>query len=90
MIVVADTSPLTALLHLNKLLLLESLYGQIYIPATVAEELQTLVQFGYDISFLKNTETYIIRKATDQSLMQALSRYLDAGEVEAIAHLLKN
>lgn len=85
MIVVADTSPLTALLHLNKLLLLENLYGQIYIPATVAEELQTLVQFGYDISFLKNTETYIIRKATDQSLMQALSRYLDAGEVEAIA-----
>jgi len=85
MIVVADTSPLTAILHLRQLSLLEILYGEIYIPFTVAEELQTLIQFGYDISFLMDTKKYIIRKATDVLFMQALIENLDAGEVEAIA-----
>jgi len=85
MIVVADTSPLTALLHLKQLSLLATLYGEIYIPFIVAEELQTLVQFGYDISFLNDKERYIIRKATDILFMQDLRERLDEGEIEAIA-----
>src|SRR4051794_6638506 len=85
MIVVADTSPLTALLHLKQLSLLETLYGEVYIPYAVAEELQTLIQFGYDLSFLKDTERYIIRKVTDVLFIQALNEHLDKGEVEAIA-----
>jgi hypothetical protein len=39
----------------------------VYIPATVAEELNTLVQFGYSVSFLEERQTYIIQKATDDA-----------------------
>lgn len=85
MVVVADTSPLTALLHLNKLHLIPMLYGKVYIPVTVAEELNTLVQFGYSISFLEERQTYIIQKATDELLVKSLCEYLDEGEAEAIA-----
>ncbi len=85
MVVVADTSPLTALLHLNKLHLISMLYGRVYIPVTVAKELNTLVQFGYSISFLEEKQTYIIQKATDELLVKNLCEYLDEGEAEAIA-----
>ena len=85
MIVVADTSPLTALLHLQQTDLLVGLYGQIVIPAIVAEEMKTLLSFGYDISFLQNNSAYVIRDASDKKLIAALNQYLDTGEAEAIA-----
>jgi predicted nucleic acid-binding protein len=85
MVVVADTSPIAALLHLNLIHLLNILYGQVFIPSGVAEELKSLVTFGYDISFLQEREKYIIRKASDTKFMQALGEQLDMGEAEAIA-----
>lgn len=84
MVVVADTSPLTALLHLDRLPLLSSLYGQVYIPAAVAAEIQSLPAFGYDVSFLNNHEVFIIRSVTDSRRVQELSEALDPGEAEAI------
>ncbi len=39
MVVVADTSPLTALLHLGQIQLLPQLYGVVYLPVAVAAEL---------------------------------------------------
>ena len=85
MVVVADTSPVAALIHLNKLHLISMLYGKVYIPATVAVELNTLVQFGYDISFLEEKQTYIVQKAANELLVRNLCEYLDEGEAEAIA-----
>ena len=85
MIVVADTSPITALLYLNQIHLLRTLYGQIFIPSTVVVELNTLVTFGYDLSFLQQENTYIIYKAADTAFVKELSEHLDAGEAEAIA-----
>ncbi len=61
MIVVADTSPITALLHIKQVQLLNKLYGQVIVPLTVAAELNTLISFGFDISFLKETDKYIVR-----------------------------
>ena len=95
MIVVADTSPVVALLHLKKIQLLNNLYGQVFIPSIVAIELNTLVQFGYDLSFLEQTDVFIIRSASNVGFVQELSEVLDPGEAEAIvlarelkAHLL--
>lgn len=85
MVVVADTSPLTALLHVKYIDVLYPLYGQIFIPASVAAELNTLPSFGYDISFLKDQNKYVIRQASDTKFTEALSQFLDAGEAEAIA-----
>ena len=85
MIVVADTSPITALLYINQIHLLKKLYGQIFIPSTVVAELNTLVSFGYDLSFLQQENTCIIYKAKDTAFVKELSQHLDAGEAEAIA-----
>ena len=85
MVVVADTSPLTALLHLRHIHLLSALYGRVYIPTAVAAELETLPAFGYEISFMNDTKTFIVQSATDTAFVQQLSRELDAGEAEAIA-----
>ena len=85
MIVVADTSPLTALLHIKQLHLLNKLYGQVFIPSSVAAELNTLTSFGYDTSFLKDHTNYTICQASDTSFVKTLSEWLDAGEAEAIA-----
>ena len=84
MVVVADTSPLTALIHLKKIYLIHMLYGEVYIPSTVAAELNSLVRFGYDISFL-NEDEYIIRKPKNEMFIKHLSEHLDEGEAEAIA-----
>jgi len=83
--VVADTSPLTALLHIKQIPLLKTMYGKVIIPSTVASELNTLITFGYDLSFLKEKETFIIQKAMDKQFIAVLSRQLDPGEAEAIA-----
>lgn len=85
MIVVADTSPITALLHLQNIHLLESLYGPVFIPVSVANELNSLIAYGFDISFLEDKEKYIIRQAADTSFIKMLSVHIDAGEAEAIA-----
>ena len=85
MIVVADTSPLTALLHLQQTELLNKLYGHVYIPSVVAKEMNSLISFGYDVSFLQNKNSYTISTAADTLLIESLSEYLDAGEAEAIA-----
>jgi uncharacterized protein len=44
---------LTALIHLQELDLLRKLYQKVYMPEAVAEELKSLIKFGYDISFLQ-------------------------------------
>jgi predicted nucleic acid-binding protein len=68
MVVVADTSPLTALIHLNKLYLVRMLYGKVYIPSIVAAELNSLVGFGDDISFLKEMiHTSFVKQKTKSS-----------------------
>lgn len=85
MIVVADTSPVTALLHIKQVSMLTRLYGQVFIPSTVAAELKTLISFGYDLSFLKEDDNYIVRKASDNEFIEKLSLHLDTGEAEAIA-----
>ena len=84
MVVVADTSPLTALLHLRQMQLLPQLYGIVYLPEAVAAELNILITFGYDISFLQNTAVFVIKPVTDQSRVQQISQQLDKGEAEAI------
>ncbi len=85
MVVVADTSPITALLHLQQIHLLKRLYGQVFVPLSVAAELKTLFQFGYDVSFLEMKDVFIIRQSRDIRFINALSEHLDLGEAEAIA-----
>lgn len=78
MIVVADSSPLIAFSRIDKIKLLQELFGEILIPDAVYDELTT---GGHEFN-----HKWIKRKrVTDTNLVKILSSKLDRGESEAIA-----
>lgn len=87
MIVIADTTPIITLLKLERLDLLEKLFGGVIIPVAVYEELTsnqsylTEAQIISDCSFLKCREVF------DRQSIKILREVvgLNAGESEAIA-----
>jgi predicted nucleic acid-binding protein len=75
-IVVSDTSPLTALLTVGRASLLQDLFESVRIPRAVQEELlrhhQTLPSY------------FVVADARDRTHVRELERTLDIGEAEAI------
>lgn len=85
MIVVSNTSPLTNLAAIGQFHLLEALYGQVWIPRAVWEELN-----ANDVQWpgsLQVSQAGWIRhgQVANLALVTALQRDLDRGEAEAIA-----
>ena len=76
MIVVSDTSPISALLHIGQVHLLRELYQVVSIPAAVHQELQRV--HAQLPSFLN------VRQPTDTAAVQRLRSRVDEGEAEAI------
>ena len=87
MIIISDTAPIITLLKLERLDLLEKLFGEVIIPRAVYEELTSNpkylseAQVISDCSFLKSCEVF------DRQSIKILREVvgLDAGESEAIA-----
>jgi hypothetical protein len=87
-LVISDTSPIRAMEHLALLDLLEKLYGQVYLPDAVAEELRRPSRrFG---SFDPSKYSFlVIESPRDRSCVAALEQELDAGESAALALALE-
>lgn len=77
MIVVADTSPLTALIQTGEEALLPMLFGRLIIPDAVRSE---LLAFHSDLPDWLETVS-----VANRALVERLSESIDAGEAEAIA-----
>ncbi len=82
MIIVSDTSPISNLLKINQLRLLEEIYQSVIIPEAVYRELKMSNEF--DISTVLIPGWIQIRQITDHNLYQSLISNLDPGEAEAI------
>ena len=76
MLVVSDTSPVTALLQIGRAELLRDLFGTVCIPRAVHEELALF--HAMVPGFIE------IRDVLDRSRVRALEKSLDLGEAEAI------
>lgn len=76
MIVVSDTSSITALITIQQIDLLRQLYGEVKIPPAVAEEL-----LAYHTELPSSIQTVPV---SDIPLLSELNRQLDRGEAEAI------
>lgn len=90
MIVVSDTSCISALARIGRLDILRLLFGEIVIPAKVYEELLELRHFGVDISLFQ--AAWILKqKPTPCPFLDALLALaqVDAGEANAIALALE-
>ena len=83
MVVVSDTSVILGLLALDRLSLLQNLFGEILLPTAVHQELLTLKSFGYKVEKLNVDWIAVKRVAPDPDLSQQLA-LLDIGEIEAI------
>jgi uncharacterized protein len=76
MIVVSDTSPITSLIHVGALSILEKLYGSVLIPVAVERELRQ--------SHSVLPDFLMVREARNRQGVDSLQSELDAGEAEAI------
>ena len=90
MIVVSDTSALSALFLVGQLDLLPSLYKQVVIPpAVMGEILQLESKFGHDLSSLKNAAWVSVIPVSDVKKVRRYQRVLDEGESEAIVLVIE-
>lgn len=85
MIIVSDTSVISALFSINQLDLLRKIYGTVIIPQIVFDELEVLKEFGYDLAPIYNANWLKIVNPTDNTLEKELNVFLDKGESSAIA-----
>lgn len=83
-IVVSDTSPIRALCHLNLLDILEGLFGNVFVPPGVVEELGKRSR-RFNPVVLTQYPFIEIRTPRDTSRVQQLLHSLDQGESEALS-----
>ena len=84
-IIVSDTSCIGYLIQINLLHLLQTLYGEIIIPAAVNDEILQLENKGYILSEFKNADWIKIHQAHSLSNVSDYKYILDKGELEAIS-----
>lgn len=84
MIVISDTSAITNLGAINQLILLKQLYGKVFIPEAVYQEL-TSPSIAAGGREAKEYEWIQVRSVSDRALVDEFLETLDIGESEAIA-----
>ena len=86
MIVVSDTTPLISLLKINRIDLLERLFGEVLIPQAVFNELTSDERFQVEAEQIKRKEFIRMKPVNNPESADILKRVtgLDQGESEAI------
>ena len=85
MIIISDTSPVSNLIQIDRLHILQELFGEINIPSFVDIEIQQLKKFTYNLSNYLQADWINIYSPTDTAYINILEQELDRGEAEAIA-----
>ena len=85
MIVVSDTTPIISLLKMNRLQLLHCLFGRVYIPFAVFEELTGNPKYQEEVSVLRESDFIQVEEVANTGDVQTIKNDgLDIGESEAI------
>ena len=89
MIIVSDTSPVSNLILIERLDILQKLFSEIIIPTAVDREIGALKQFGKDLSLYENANWIKVSAPNNLQKVQNLQTKLDEGEAQAIALALE-
>lgn len=89
MIIVSDTSPVSNLILIERLDILQKLFTEIIIPSAVDAEIRALKQFGKDLSEYENAEWIKVIAPANLHKVQTLQMNLNEGEAQAIALALE-
>ncbi len=86
MIVVSDTTPLISLLKIDRIGLLEKLFGQVLIPQAVFDELTADERFKLEADQIRQKQFIMVKAVRNPESANILKRAtgLDQGESEAI------
>ena len=84
MIIVSDTSPISNLLVIDKLVLLQKVFSKVFIPDQVYMEILRLGDFNFDLKDFRKADWIIRKSIHDLATYQALIKSVDAGEAEAV------
>ncbi|MBE9102513.1 DUF3368 domain-containing protein [Vacuolonema iberomarrocanum] len=84
MVIVSNTSPLSNLVIIGEVALLQEIYPKILIPPAVQAELVRLPVLRATILSLINTDWLQVHSPTPSDLLYSLNQTLDPGEAEAI------
>ena len=82
--IVSNTTPISNLLHIDKISLLNKLFGAVYIPEAVANEVN--VVFSSCVEWQKSVEgkQIIIQSVSNTIFVKQMMPFLHQGEAEAI------
>lgn len=86
MVIVSDTSPVTSLIQIGRLELLNAVFGQVVVPKAVYDELCKVP--GQQI-IIDQQNWLFIDHAKDSKHVKILEKELDRGEAEAIVLALE-
>lgn len=89
MIVVSDTSPVSNLILIQRLGILQKMFTEIIVPPAVDDEIRALKQFGTNLSEYENANWIKVIEPIDRQKVQTLQMNLDDGEAQAIALALE-
>ena len=86
MIVISDTTPLISLLKIERLDLLEKIFGQVFIPDGVFNELIQNKSYAQEANMIINADFIVTKSVSDRKAVDILEKTtsLDRGESEAI------
>ena len=86
MIVISDTTPLISFLKINRIDLLEKLFGDVLIPQAVFEELTIDERFQLEADQIRQKKFIVVKPVNNPESANILKRAtgLDQGESEAI------
>jgi predicted nucleic acid-binding protein len=82
---VSNTSPITNLAAIGQISILRQMYGALYIPEAVYQELRKGEYRGDHPPFLETADWIQVRPVPSELLQSLASYRLDSGEAEAIA-----
>ncbi len=85
MSVVSNASPIIHLARIGQLELLRQLYGEIFVPEAVWEEVVVKGEGKIGAEEIQRAKWIKRKRVSNHPLVKALRRELDAGEAEAIA-----
>lgn len=83
--VVSNSTPLIALAAINRFYIFQELFGKIYIPTAVYDEIVTVGKGRAGSNELESAVWITCCSVNNLSLVNFLNTSLDAGEAEAIA-----
>jgi len=86
MIVISDTTPIISLMKTGQLELLQKLFGTVYIPKAVYQELTENKTFSEEVRMVQECEFLYVERVDNEKSVTILRNFtgLDAGESEAI------